>query len=98
LGLPRDGLENTQTEETMTKPKAGEPSNQELIAWWVKDGPGAYFKAFAPGEYQEAWLRFARRVWRECRERTLEAAIDEISMMSCTCSARLRALAARKET
>ena len=55
---------------SMTKPKAGEPSDEELERWWQ----GVQKVGLAPMNQSVITLAFARRVWCECRERTLEEA------------------------
>jgi hypothetical protein len=69
----------------MTKPKAGEPpTDDELWIWWEDTHPALGDtppgRALRGGADILRRLAFARRVWRECRERTLaevEAALWE---------------------
>jgi len=55
----------------VTKPKAGEPTEQAIDLWSLE----SLQQCIKTGEVEE--YVFARRIWRECRETTLEDAARE---------------------
>ena len=72
-----------------TKPKAGEPpSEHEIAVWWfeslgIKDLSEEAIRGWIDNTVKTVNdVAFARRVWRECRERTLEEAAKEMQKLA----------------
>jgi hypothetical protein len=64
------------------KPKAGEPSDEELMRLVLSCN--GRFLAIWDGhdKLDEKFIDLARRVWRECRERTLAAASERMQELA----------------
>jgi len=65
------------------KPKADEPSDQEITDWWNDLNTASPY-------WHLRIIPFGRRVWRECRERTLEEAASVVQLEKYGTAVRVR--------